>query len=565
MKNKYFNIPTIIILLLALNSCEDYFDNFFEIERPQETQWTTTATFDQGLNSCYYNAQWTMAAGGRGHSQFIDFCSSGTATLLQGAAIGGLREDAVLYRKFSEILGNNTSSWSGSYNIITMCNLAIDLHNNSVDGNPFQLDVNGDDYRHNYLRQVAEYYFNRAYAYLYLIKMFAPRYNPNGDNSALVIPLKTSAAYSIGDVLNEKLGTVEEVYQQIIADLKYAKENLPDKFTLNSWNNVPGYEAGRANKWVATSLLGKVYFLMGKYAEAKAEFDEVIGYAERTGTYSLTEAPKEAFNKEKAEVFPKESIWEFNSGFLEGTNERRNMYMYCGMVISLRFRDSNGDELLSSPQNGVGTVLSSWNTVVVGYSAVKQMGWMKDPVNGDYTVTPEAEADLRYQQVYHLMLPYKAGIKKGDPEYITTENLSGHSQVSTPHVYIDKYFRGAQPYGKLSKFPYIRLADIYLLRAWLNWKNNALQDAADDLNIVWNRSNPANTDIYTVGNVSHDAIYKEYLREMTGEGWTVDFMMGTQMTIPKGDIAENTEVAPPYTGWYWPIPSAETDLNPNYR
>ena len=32
---------------------------------------------------------------------------------------------------------------------------------------------------------------------------------------------------------------------------------------------------------------------------------------------------------------------------------------------------------------------------------------MKDPMNGDYTITPEAEADLRYQQVYHLMLPYK--------------------------------------------------------------------------------------------------------------------------------------------------------------
>ena len=79
------------------------------------------------------------------------------------------------------------------------------------------------------------------------------------------------------------------------------------------------------------------------------------------------------------------------------------------------------------------------------------------------------------------------------------------------------------------------MADIYLLRAWLRWNSNDLQGAADDLNIVWNRANPQNQDIYTASNVNHEVIYREYLREMTGEGWTVDFMMGTQMTIPAGN------------------------------
>lgn len=60
----------------------------------------------------------------------------------------------------------------------------------------------------------------------------------------------------------------------------------------------------------------------------------------------------------------KESIWEFNSGFLDGKFENHNNYMYCGMVMGLRFRDSNGDELESLPGNNEGTVISSWTVLV---------------------------------------------------------------------------------------------------------------------------------------------------------------------------------------------------------
>jgi len=553
MKKIYFNTLIITITVLLLSSCENYFDEYFELQRPQETQWTTTATFDQGLNSCYHGMQWSPS----GVPFLIDFCTSGNAMRIPGTN-PGMGGALMLSRTFTERIMDG--HWDTYYRIITMSNLAIDLHNNSQDGNPFNLDKSGTDYKDNYLRQVSEYYFARGYAYCRLMNTFAPKYRHNGDNSALAIPLKATAAYSKEDVLNEKIGTVEEVYQQIVSDLKYAKENLPDKFSLNSWNNVPGYECGRANKWVAAAMLGKVYFLMGEYGEAKAEFDELISYAENTGTYQL-EQPKDPFNKERAEVVPRESIWEYNSGFLQGHKN----YIYAGLIMGLRFRDSNGDELFSSPVNGVGTVINRWGSLVIGHKTLKEIGWMEDPVNGNYNATALAESDLRYQQVYHYMLPYQPGINKGDPEYITTLSLSGHSQVTTPLVFIDKFFRGAAPYGQNSKFPFIRLADIYLLRAWLSWKGGDAQGAADDLNIVWNRSNPSDQDKYSASNVDHDAIYKEYIREMTGEGWTVDFMMGTQMTIPVGDSEANAPVPPPYDGWHWPIPINEINLNPNYE
>ncbi|GHV47857.1 hypothetical protein FACS1894181_02200 [Bacteroidia bacterium] len=558
MKRKILNIVTLTALFMSSISCED----FFEITRPQETPWTTTATFEQGLNSAYRGIQWTEM--GRGYPIFYDFVASGTA-IKTTTGSSGLNGDELYYRKFGERLGQLPGWWQWGYRVITMCNLAIDKDKEG-NGNPFNLNVASDDYNHNYLRQVAEYHFVRAYAYFNLVKTFVSPYNHGGSNNELAIPLKATAAYSKDDVLGEKIGTKEEVYQQIISDLKYAKEHLPDKFTLNSWNNVPGYEAGRGNKWSACALLGKVYFLMGKYAEAKAEFDDLINYAESTGAYSLTEIPKAAFNKERAQDFPKESIYEFNGGYLDGTFEQHNNYVYVGMTMGLRFRDSQGDDLLNSSTTGIGVVISTWNTFTLAHSAVKQMGWMAD----DYSETPEAKADLRYQQVYHLLLPMPIGtpgdnIAKGSEGYLDYESFPGHAHLKIPHLYIDKFFRGAQPYGRNSKFPLIRLADIYLLRGWIKWKNGDLAGAANDLNVVWNRANPDNVDKHTVANVTHETIWKEYLREMSGEGWTTDFIMATQMDAPRGDDPLIPEVKPPYANWYWPIPPNEEALNPNYQ
>ncbi|WP_148476965.1 RagB/SusD family nutrient uptake outer membrane protein [Parabacteroides johnsonii] len=555
MKN-VFNI-LLGTLLFIMSSCDD----FFELKRPQETQWTTTSTLEQGLSTAYWNLHWTGGMG-RGCPQYFDFITSGSAKLLDGTSVG-VSYSQPYYRMFDQKLGESKETWLKGYQIITLANLALDLDRDG-NGNPFNLDVKSDDYVYNYKRQIAEYHFLRGYTYFYLVKFFGTPYDPNGNNESLSIPLKTTAAYSKEDVMNEKIGTVKEVYDVVIQDLQYAKENLPEQYTLNSWNNVPGYECGRGNKIIAAALLGKVYFLMGKYDLAQKEFDYVIDYAEQTGRYRL-EDPQSPFIENAAANRPLESIWEFNSGQLDGKSEKHNMYVYYGMIMGLRFRDSNGSDFynVSDPKDGI--VMSSWNCFTVGYWALKRMGWMVDPENGDYTITSAAEEDLRYQQVYHLMLPYEKGIKKGDEKYITHESVDAHAQVSTPHVYLDKFFRGEKPYGRYSKYPLIRLADLYLLRAWLRWNGGEYQQAADDMNVVWNRSNPQNPNRYNSSNVNHTEIFNEYLREMTGEGWTVDFMMGTRMPIPAGDAKGNTVVAPPYSSWHWPIPDEETSLNPNYR
>lgn len=553
------NIYTYILILsgvILFPSCGD----FFELKRPQETQWTTTSTFEQGLSTCYWNLHW--GTNGKGYLQYVDFATSGTARMHEGVSIG-VPYNQLYNRSFGDQLGQSRDIWVQGYEIVTLCNLALTLDEEGK-GNPFNLIVSEDDYKHNYVRQVGEYYFLRAKAYLNLIKYFAKPYDQNGSNNELSIPLKTKAAASKEDVFNEKLGTIEEVYAQIISDLKRAKEILPYKFTKTTWSEVSGYESGRANKSVAAAILGKVYFSMGDYVGAQKEFDFVINHAEQSGEYRLGN-PDEPFINAKASEVAKETIWEFNSGQLDGQSDRHNSYMYFGMIYGLRFRDSQGQDFTNVPENNSGITMSGWNAFAIGHWALKEMDWMTDPLNGDYTITQKAKDDLRYQQVYHLMLPFQAGIKKGDPAYVTTESVASHAQVNTPNVYIDKFFRGQKPYGKFGKFPLIRLAELYLLRSWIRWNNADLQGTADDLNKVWNRSNPHNMDVYSSANVNHNAIFREFLREMTGEGGTVDFMMGTGMTIPTGDNKLIQPENKPYAKWHWPIPDVETSLNPNYK
>ena len=103
---------------------------------------------------------------------------------------------------------------------------------------------------------------------------------------------------------------------------------------------------------------------MGKYDLAQKEFDYVIDYAEQTGRYRL-EDPQSPFIENAAANRPLESIWEFNSGQLDGKSEKHNMYVYYGMIMGLRFSESNGSDFynVADPKDGI--VMSTWNFFTV--------------------------------------------------------------------------------------------------------------------------------------------------------------------------------------------------------
>lgn len=103
--------------------------------------------------------------------------------------------------------------------------------------------------------------FLRAWLYFQLTNFFGK------------VPLVTTT----DAINNSKLprNEVAEVYAQIITDLKDAKQLLRPAY--------PSSERGRANRYVASALLAKVYLYQKDWANAEAEATDVIG----SGTYSI--------------------------------------------------------------------------------------------------------------------------------------------------------------------------------------------------------------------------------------------------------------------------------------
>jgi tetratricopeptide (TPR) repeat protein len=102
---------------------------------------------------------------------------------------------------------------------------------------------------------------------------------------------------------------VEQIYQQVIADLTEAESLLPDE------NDV------YATKGAAAAILSRVYLGMGDYANARDAADRVIqsGEFELTGTYA------EAFNNNPNST---EDIFAMQVSEQDGTND---MQLYCSI------------------------------------------------------------------------------------------------------------------------------------------------------------------------------------------------------------------------------------------
>lgn len=108
-------------------------------------------------------------------------------------------------------------------------------------------------------RVKAESRFIRAFNHFVVQRLFAQPYVPGTVNSQPGIIIKTQAAY-----VPRARNTVEEGYAQILTDLRYAAQNLPDV------NGV------YATKWSAKAALAKVYLEMGNIDSALVYANDVI-------------------------------------------------------------------------------------------------------------------------------------------------------------------------------------------------------------------------------------------------------------------------------------------------
>ncbi|HYH16759.1 MAG TPA: RagB/SusD family nutrient uptake outer membrane protein [Flavisolibacter sp.] len=145
-------------------------------------------------------------------------------------------------------MGSSNDFYGEAYLIILRANVALE-----------HLDkVTSSEATRNNLEGQAK--FVRALAHFELVRLYAQPYGYTANNSHPGIVIKTISEMETGRSRN----SVQEVYNQVIADLKSAESLLPP-----TNGNYPGSLAAKA-------MLAKVHFQMNKFEEAYAYADQVI-------------------------------------------------------------------------------------------------------------------------------------------------------------------------------------------------------------------------------------------------------------------------------------------------
>lgn len=178
--------------------------------------------------------------------------------------------------------GNTPAFWSGSYNAIYVANAAMEGLNAATTLTPAVKQ-----------QLLGEALFMRAFRHFFLVNLF-------GD-----IPVVLTTNYKVNSTLPRL--PKEQVYRQIIADLKEAQSLLSVRY-LGANLQSTSQERVRPNVWSATALLAKAYLYAGDNPNAEIEATKVI---EHTALFNVAGVPL-------SQLFLKngpETIWALQSVF----------------------------------------------------------------------------------------------------------------------------------------------------------------------------------------------------------------------------------------------------------
>lgn len=404
-----------ILLIMVQASCK----KLLEVPPPtnaitENSVYTTDATAIAVLNSLYSNMNILSSDNpiqGNGGIALITGISSDELVLYSGIT-------DVVYKSFYQNALRSTppsasgsQHWSPLYNFIFRCNAAIEgLSASTTLTEAVKQQLLG------------EAKFIRAFFYFYLVNLF-------GD-----IPLALTTDPQINSMLARSLKT--DVYQQIIKDLKEAKELLSSNY-LQETLLATTTERVRPTQWAANALLARAYLFTGDYAKAEAEATVVI---DNTSLFSLTSL-NGVFLKNS-----QEAIWQLQPTELDfNTIEARTFIVPA--------TGPSTDLSLANP-----VYLSDWllNSFEVGDQRVVNGNWINTTV---FNVTPTLTDTVVYP------FKYKVNTSPG---------------VTTPG-------------GLTEYFMVLRLGEQYLIRAEARTHQNKIGEAQTDLNAIRARAGLGNT------------------------------------------------------------------------
>lgn len=528
----------IVLGLVWISSCSE---EYFEVTNPPEPPWLNVGEFERAAVSPY---AYTFHTGWGGHyfmgDRVVRDCMTDLVYRIPEASANYFIEP--VYQRQTDIDdGRNQQSFASGYDAIGIANAGLDFYYAS-DGDPYP-DLDPEDKVNNVDRIAGELHFMRAFAYLHHCYRNAPPPGTPAFSSEEILPLRIEFTDAEA-ALNAEFVTTERIYEQILADLSAAKKLLPYQF-IDGLHH-PSYQYGRANKYVVHAILAKVYFQMGEWDLAEAELDSVIDL--NGGIYSLDQDPIEAFNRSD-NTRGNEVIWQ--SVNYDEQHGQTVAHKDATLFTFLDYRATNG---------GLGEYYrrSTWHVFSMSNVMARQLGWMDDTLG----ITPEALKDKRYTQLFYRLEGNRG--KVGDDPKIYEQQ---YTQVKEPRIWGNKYYRGVE--GMHTNVPVIRLAELYLTRSLIRFRDGDLQGAADDLNIVRKRawdesvagvSYESSDNFLTSSTITEEEIHMERIRELAFEGDRLIYLETLELPIPAGEREGASAVEFPYDGMYWVIPQSELNF-----
>ncbi|MBX2922796.1 MAG: RagB/SusD family nutrient uptake outer membrane protein [Chitinophagaceae bacterium] len=510
---KAYRILLFPILILSLAGCK----KFFELDNPPQSPWSNVTEFERAAIGIYSrifsNRSWSTG--------YIDYSvltvsSADDVDWVNWPEWGYNRNPGSSFPLAEGI-------WVWNYQAIAACNDALDFVANK-NGDPFP-QMSDEDRTKNFNRLVGEFYFLRGFSYYMLMNVFGIPYQPGGDNSKQSIPLITSFAKGTADAKDSKIGTVQELFDQMIADFTKAKELLPAHYESGMNKS---YQLGRANRFAATAMLARTYFAVGDYPKAAEQATFVI--EQNGGDYDLSQDPIEAWNKSSLDR-GKEVIF-----YVPFYDPLGNIVPYNLTVLNSSAADWG--------QCG-------WVEPRMANVTIKRLGWMDDPATNT-GIKPAALSDKRFTQL--MSVRYPESDTNPDHEHDSRPEIKDKTTI-----WNNKYYRGDKGFN--SNLPVIRLAEMYLTRAACRFKGNNAEGAASDLNVVkkraWDASVGGAFVPVTADQITQQMIDDDRLIEMFNEPDRIAYLRGLKVDIGPGD--RNVAVEP-YTSnkFIWVRPPSES-------
>lgn len=379
--------------------------------------------------------------------------------------------------------------WEAMFACINKVNVFLDNMDNGGDA---VLDATiANNYR-------AEARLIRGITYYNLLQLYArPYWDGNGSKPGLPLRLVGNTSSGNYDLARS---SVVDTYKQVLEDLDFAEQNLPNNYSSAFLNTV------RAHKNTAIALKTRVYLSMRDYPKVIAEANKIVS---NVAPFTAISGVANKLEANFADVF--KSPYTSNESIFSMPYANTDA---PGSALSRYYLPGTGDGGTAS-SNGAGE-----------YSLNK--------VEGVYSSPVWASTDAR----------------RGLTKIGTTTNKAWLTKFNQASPYIDYV-------------PVIRYSEVLLNLAEAIARNSNTVDARSLslFNAVYGRSNQGSA--LSFGNVTEylNRIIEERRIEFLGEGLRNGDMMRLGLTIPAKTQHNIVSVAPDAPEYILPIPAAELILN----